>query len=269
MSDESVEGHGPGKGLALSYRLVSQSEGLPRTIDIKRYNLTEPEDWAHISVLIDLKYESYVRDKHPAQYRKWAESKQAPSPELFDEFLIEQARTIGPLVLFNAKVLATLYNWSLHPKAGSKLWHRLAANVQGSLDGKRASLNDERSHRTRSDLINDLKIMKRGLRRKHAVAVGWNFTINLETLSKELVNFRGSEVLEKHGSRFLDFVRNKERLFKDWLLQPRSSDANLADAFIAWLNGYKSPESARQAIMTARIRFRTKTKSVPDGLSTL
>jgi len=71
--------------------------------------------------LIDAKLLSFLEDTYPEEYRRWEESGKF-AKDLFDrgidKFIIEQGRAIGLRILFNPKVLLTLYHWTLHPDVG-------------------------------------------------------------------------------------------------------------------------------------------------------
>jgi hypothetical protein len=228
-----------------------------RTTEVSVLDLNDLEDWPQMSFLLDGKFYSYFEDKLPKQYRSFMEGKGSVPQELFPEFIIDQARSIGPRILFNPKVLTTVYGWDLDPERGAKYWRRFATAIQLKLARRELSLMDDpRTPQFRRDLIDELKVIRTELRKKRAVCVEWNLAINLETLSKYLKTFAGNR-LSSNADKFIKFISTREQMFKYWLVE-RGSSTTLADEFMAHRYEYKSPELARQAVMRRQKKNRTE-----------
>jgi hypothetical protein len=242
---------GPWRVLSIETQLDPQL----RTTEIEQLDLADPQDWPQMSLLIEGKFYSYLEDTHQEQYRDVTERNVPPPPELLDEYIIQQARTIGVRILFNPKVLMTLYRWNRDPRAGAKLWQQLSGAIQAQMSGRRLNLGDDsRTPRFRVDLINELKALKKELRKKRAVIIEWNFAINVKTLSC-LLETCGTR-LRSNRKKFVDYVQSHEKCFKNWLLDPRGSSTHLADEFLAYRYKYKNREAARQAVMERQTRNR-------------
>lgn len=247
----------------LSVKAVDPEREL-RTTDVAAIDLSDPNTWGQSSLLLKAKFLTWLEDKFPTESRKFEQGCLAAerSRELFDEFLVEQARTIGLRILFCPTSLLRLYDWSQNPDSGHALWYRFAKNIQSGLDNKRVLIQDVRTPAAKDDLLKDVKILKRMLRKKKASSLPWDLEWHLKNVRESVPQLPG-ETLVSNLTLFVDFLANNEDVFMAWLLPSgrRVNDAKLVDAFLAQVHGYSTSESARQAIQAIKRRHTPHRKS--------
>lgn len=259
----SIKDNSP-KATVLTVKTVHGDEAELRTTDVARLDLSNSGNWAQMSILIQVGFISFMQRRYP---ELWGEFEQnglrdrVAFDSAFDEFIVEQAQMIGLRVLFEPKVMHTLYQWTQHPETHRELWRRFAKNVQDGFDGKQIVISDERTPQAREELIGDLKKLRPRLRSKKATELPWNFSLHVRNLESELEKFPG-ETLASNGTKFITFVEENEQIYKNWLLfDGRVSHADLANHFLAYCHRYRSPESARQATQKLKRRSMLKART--------
>lgn len=221
-----------------------------RITDAASFDLRDRTQWKELDLLIDLKFHAFLESKHAGAYKD-LQREELPNNlyQLWDEFIIEQARVIGVRVLFNDRVRAAIYEWGQRPRSCSILWRRFAKNIQAGFDRDLFVLTDPRLPRVRQELIDELKQLRRVLRSKKAADIEWALALHTSNLKGVLQQF-ADWTLASNTSKFVEFVQDNELAFKGWLtgVGKKVTHAKFANLFLAYGHRYRSAESTRQAI---------------------
>jgi hypothetical protein len=216
-------------------------------VDLWSYDLSKPEDRKEFERLFDRLFLAHWKRRYPADY---SSRRQQGFPEyvrgLYEEFLIDQARINGPRVLVIAKAINVLLGWSANGLEGAQRWRRFSTNIQEFLDGRRILISDERAPSFKTELRGHLKQLRRDLLKRKAAEKAWDFGLHLANLRSALAQPHFG-VLSQNAIGFCEFMSRNEKTFKDWLSGSLTTGA-LTDSYIAGAHGYRSGESARQAV---------------------
>jgi hypothetical protein len=216
-------------------------------LDPWSYDLGKPKDRKEFAELFDLLFLAEWKRKYPSDY---SARRQKGFPEyllaLYDEFVIDQARRSGLRILAVEKVINVLLGWSANGPDGADRWRRFSASIQEFLEGHRILISDERAPRFKKELLVQLKRLRKELLTKKAAEKSWDFGLHLANLERAVAqpNFG---VLSQNAVGFCDFMKRNEKTFKDWLSGGLTT-GDLTDTYIAGAHGYRSRESARQAV---------------------
>jgi hypothetical protein len=226
-------------------------------IDLWSYDLGKPEERKQFAQLFDRLFLAEWKRKYPADY---SSRKQKGFPEyvrgLYEKFLIDQARINGPRVLVMEKAVNVLLGWSANGLDGAGRWRRFSTNIQEFLEGRRILISDERAPTFKKELRGHRKQRRRDLLNKKASEKAWDFGLHLANLETTVVQPRFG-VLSQNAVGFCDFMTRNEKTFKDWLSGSLST-GDLTDTYIAGAHGYRSRESARQAVQKLQRRTTVK-----------
>ena len=249
--------HGPDVLAVATVKSLSEVE--PPRPDFASYDLSDPKSWAPVGLLLEAKFDSFLEQMHPVEWRARRRNGTIPAPNpadpLFHEFIVDQARSIGVGVLFSPTVLVTVYELCCRfPELGRDFWRRFARNVQDLLDGKSREF-DSRTPPSYSELNRGLTWAWKQLRRRKSVDV-WDFPVVLKVLERLIDTCPNEyETIKAQRTLVLQWVTSHEREFKQWV-SGNLPKATLARQILAIGNFRQSAAGVERAIKRQRQRDR-------------
>jgi len=221
---------------------------------------SDPKKRTHFERLIKAKFVDYLENRAPEAYRDTAQWKldfdkltddsKKQIRDLFDEFILEQARTIGFRLMVHPAVLSRMLEWQ---DTGDERFDQLLKNldlcVRVGRGEARLLISEHEWYAFKKDLVPELKILKNRLKNQQLALGRGRSAKGILSLVKEELSQPIYQRLRTNRTAFLSYLQHEEHKEEaEAFVSGRLSSAQLADCLIAWSRNYSNANSARKAI---------------------
>jgi hypothetical protein len=170
-----------------------------------------------------------------------------------DRFIVEEARNIGPRILFSHAVRCRMVDWC---ETEGSLYNHLVQLAKAMTQYARVRrgltkrpLRDQRNYAAKKEIVEELKLLQNKLRTELGGQSSFDGD-GVRCLIAQIIDRKDYpfERLNANRTQFLEFLEVRWDDTKTWLTSQGVTSTQLADQFFAFDAGYKDSESARKAI---------------------